>query len=71
MDLATLVINIAVPIGTVLLALIVYAPLSAVFWRQFLKLSAYLWPIFYTQESVVLITKPSGKSAYFAHPAAR
>ena len=41
MDLATLVINIAVPIGTVLLALIVYAPLSAVFWRQFLKLSAY------------------------------
>ena len=39
MDFATLVINVAVPVGTVLLALIVYAPLSAVFWRQFLKLS--------------------------------
>jgi putative ABC transport system substrate-binding protein len=25
----------------------------------------------YTQESSVLITKPSGRSAYFAHPAAR
>ena len=39
MDFASLVINVAVPVGTVLLALIVYAPLSAVFWRQFLKLS--------------------------------
>ena len=38
MDVVTLVINVAVPVGTVLLALIVYAPLSALFWRQFLKL---------------------------------
>jgi hypothetical protein len=41
MDVPTLIINLVVPVGTVLLALLVYAPLSSLFWRQFLKLSAH------------------------------
>jgi hypothetical protein len=42
MDVATLIINLAIPVGTVVLALVVYAPLSAVLCRQFLKLLLYL-----------------------------
>src|SRR4029078_1231408 len=39
MYLATLVLSVAVPVAIVLLALVIHAPLSTLFWRQFLKLS--------------------------------
>jgi hypothetical protein len=39
MDFATLIVSVAVPVTAVLLALVIHAPLSALIWRQFLRLS--------------------------------
>jgi hypothetical protein len=40
MDITTFIVSVAVPVGTVLLALIIQARLSALIWRGFLKLSS-------------------------------
>jgi uncharacterized membrane protein YjjB (DUF3815 family) len=40
MDIAMLIISIFLPVATVLLALVVQMPLSALLWRGFLKLSS-------------------------------
>jgi hypothetical protein len=39
MDVATIIVSIAVPVAIVLVAIIIRPPLSGLFWRGFLKLS--------------------------------
>jgi hypothetical protein len=39
MDLATIILSIAVPVAIVLVAHAVWPPLSSYIWREFLKLS--------------------------------
>jgi hypothetical protein len=39
MDVATIIVSIAVPVAIVLLAIIIRPPLSGLIWRGFLKLS--------------------------------
>jgi hypothetical protein len=39
MDLATIILSIAVPVAIVLVALVIRPPLSRYIWREFLKIS--------------------------------
>jgi hypothetical protein len=39
MDLATIILSIAIPVAIVLVALVIRPPLSRYIWREFLKIS--------------------------------